>query len=142
MNERNTTAQRSIVYLALPIAYMLLIFLLSSVPGDISAGDPGVFLVFAWLAPDFQNLLHIPLFGGLAWFWCDALRRVAVPSGFVLLAAFAITVLYGSLDEIHQSFIPGRMANLIDVALNTIGAAVAIVAYRLWGRRRVPGRWF
>lgn len=121
---------------------MFFIFLLSSVPGDISADEPGVFLVFVWLSPDLQNLLHIPLFGGLAWFWCGALRQFAVPSRLVLLLAFAIAVLYGALDEIHQSFIPGRMANLMDVALNTIGAAAAIVAYRLWDRRRVSGRSF
>jgi len=140
MSEQNTMAKRRIVYLALPVAYMFFIFLLSSVPGDISADEPGVFLVFVWLSPDFQNLLHIPLFGGLAWLWCGALRQLAVPPRFVLLLAFAISVFYGSLDEIHQSFIPGRMANLMDVVLNTIGAAVAILAYRTWGKGRVPGR--
>lgn len=51
-----------------------------------------------------------------------------------------IVFLYSSSDEFHQTLVHGRSGSWRDVALDTIGGAVALVVIRgvlaLWGRRR------
>ena len=36
--------------------------------------------------------------------------------------AILFTILYGALDEIHQLFVPGRVASVVDVAMDSGGA--------------------
>jgi len=40
----------------------------------------------------------------------------------------AITVLYAASDEWHQRFVPGRTADLADLAADTVGALAAVGA--------------
>ena len=74
-----------------PLAYMAGIFLLSSVPGEIHPEEPGMLRVFLWVPPDVQNLLHVPVFAGLAWLWCGSLQRLRLPQGTVIWLALVIT---------------------------------------------------
>lgn len=48
-----------------------------------------------------------------------------------LLLALVLTALVAGLDEWHQAFVPGRSARLYDVALDTLGGALALLARRL-----------
>jgi VanZ family protein len=47
------------------------------------------------------------------------------------LAAIAIVACYASLDEFHQSFVPGRTPAVADVLLDTIGGICAQIAVAL-----------
>jgi VanZ family protein len=40
--------------------------------------------------------------------------------------AVALATLYGISDEVHQMFVPGRMADVHDVMADFVGAAVAV----------------
>lgn len=52
--------------------------------------------------------------------WCSKLSwKLRISTGFLLTAAFA------ALDEFHQSFVPGRSGNFIDVCIDSTGAAIA-----------------
>ncbi len=42
--------------------------------------------------------------------------------------ALSAAVVYGALDEIHQAFVPGREAELGDLAADACGAAAAQLA--------------
>ena len=44
-----------------------------------------------------------------------------------VLVSFIIGVVYASSDEIHQSFIPGRTASIIDVGIDTSGVLLGII---------------
>lgn len=52
------------------------------------------------------------------------------------LVAFAVTVLYGVSDEWHQSFVPGREPDILDVITDAIGAAAGLLAIHLAHRSR------
>ena len=54
-------------------------------------------------------------------------------SGAVAAAALAITIGYGVSDEFHQSFVPGRSAELLDLYADTFGAVVGTALCWGWG---------
>ena len=59
----------------------------------------------------------------------------------VAFVAVMHTVLWGFLDEMHQAFVPGRSADLLDLVADTIGALVGVGARFLVGAlaaRRSP----
>ena len=67
-----------------------------------------------------------------------AVRAVAggLPARITLrtgLLALLITVGYGVTDELHQSFVPGRSADLYDLYADAAGACVAVAACWAWG---------
>ena len=45
----------------------------------------------------------------------------------LLLLAWGVTVIYAISDEYHQSFVPGRHPGWADVAIDSLGAATALV---------------
>jgi len=53
------------------------------------------------------------------------------------LAAIAIVACYASLDEFHQSFVPGRTPAVADVLLDTIGGICAQIAVALFMAKKV-----
>jgi len=55
--------------------------------------------------------------------------------------AVIFCVLWGLLDEFHQSFVPGRDSSSMDLAADTAGAAIGALAFTYWaGRRHTAGR--
>jgi VanZ family protein len=52
------------------------------------------------------------------------------------VTALLIAAGYAALDELHQSFVPGRGGEAQDVLLDSAGAAVAQAAARLWFGKR------
>ena len=112
-----------------PVSFMVLIFIESSIPMD---GGPDNIVFLTNLDPTLQNLLHIPLYGILSYLWCRSLcthsGQITLPA--IILSLF-ITILYGCLDEFHQSFVRGRYGGLMDIYLNTIGAFCGVVVFKL-----------
>jgi VanZ family protein len=67
------------------------------------------------------------------------------PSGAAL--SVVIAVAYGASDEWHQSFVPGRTADLRDLLADATGAVAAVgavwacgILWPLVARRRAPSR--
>lgn len=57
--------------------------------------------------------------------------------GFLtLLVVIGIASAYGIIDEIHQSFVPGRDCNVWDWLADTIGAILGAALMLLMNRRR------
>jgi VanZ family protein len=79
--------------------------------------------------------------------WDLVLRKIGHAAEFALLgallvralrspwAAFAIGVAYAVSDEIHQHYVPGRVGAWYDVAIDAVGVAVGILAWRRYGSR-------
>jgi VanZ family protein len=108
--------QHPLLYLWLPLViWMSLIFLLSSQP---DFPRPKV----SWLEDLMGIGAHMFLFGVLAVLWARVLRGQRQ----TLLLAFLLTMLYSLVDEFHQSFVPGRTADPLDLVYDGLGAAIAL----------------
>jgi VanZ family protein len=105
-----------------PFAVMALIFALSATP-DLSSG------LGAW---DFalRKLAHVTIFG-LLWLTLARATRWRHP-----VPAAVLALLYAASDEWHQSFVQGRHGTPVDVAIDSVGIALAALAYVLVARRR------
>jgi VanZ family protein len=53
-----------------------------------------------------------------------------------VLAALLFTILYGITDEIHQLFVWGRTADILDVTADTIGGLLFLAAFSIYQRRK------
>ena len=111
---------------------MAFIFLLSSQPGLKVSSDASVD------AP-LRDLAHIGAYAVLAGLFVHALGHLGRPvAPAVAIAAFGLAALYGITDEIHQSFVPDRSGNLVDVGFDALGAALGVGVAWLMGRVRRP----
>jgi VanZ family protein len=75
---------------------------------------------------------HVFVFGVLAVLWARALG--SRPHTWLL--ALALTLLYALSDEFHQSFVPGRTPDPVDLLCDGLGAAAG-----LWLWAQIQRRW-
>jgi hypothetical protein len=115
------TVSGSFTRLWLPVlAWAALIFALSSVP-DLGTGLGGWDLVLRKIA----HAAEFAVLGAL-------LARATDRAGLALL----LGVLYAVSDEVHQSFVPGRLGSPLDVAIDAVGVAVGVAAWQSIRARR------
>jgi VanZ family protein len=102
--------------------------------------------VDSWNGPvttAFFNVMHVPLFGAVAFCCYKTIakgRDLSVPA---LVLAFAASLGYAAFDEWHQSFVAGRNASMSDVIVDAVGAGTMLLLIGSWpllrGRRsRTP----
>jgi VanZ family protein len=104
-----------------PLALMGAIFALSSQPSL----DSGLGL----LDTVGRKLVHFAEYGLLALLWWRVFRSHTAAERAVL-AALLVSSLYAVTDEWHQSFVEGRSGNPVDWAIDTAGAATALLLLR------------
>lgn len=104
----------------LPFAYMLLIWVLSSLPSNAVVELPD-------LSVDrfIKESLHLVEFAILYLLLVAALLTTGRFSIKLSMVCAVIAIVYGALDEFHQSFVPYRSATLIDFVKDFIGVVVA-----------------
>ncbi|HKE02388.1 MAG TPA: VanZ family protein [Planctomycetota bacterium] len=111
---------------AFALVWWALIAWLSAVP---SLGTEGGGLT----AHVLLNAGHAPLFGVLAAgiaFAAAARAPRPVPGIAACALALVATFVAGGIDELHQAFVPGRTSSWLDVATDTVGAAVVLLGLR------------
>jgi VanZ family protein len=114
-----------------PLALMGFIFLLSSVPGNTSNQT---LRILVELKPQWQNLLHIPLFGLLQILWLRSFSQGNRVDRTAVWCCIGISLAYGAFDECHQLLVLGRYASLLDMALNLVGVSLATLGFLFWNR--------
>lgn len=105
------------------VAYMVLIFFASSLsdpptPSDVSDKSLHLSAYFVLGVLTLRAVL-----GGLP---ARVTRRGAA-------LALLIAIGYGAFDELHQSFVPGRTADVVDLFADSVGVAAAVVVCWAWG---------
>lgn len=73
-------------------------------------------------------LAHVAVYSILGFLLHAALAGYnhAAPRWIPASIAFALAVLYGVGDEIHQAYVPGRVASELDLIADGIGAAIGV----------------
>lgn len=60
------------------------------------------------------------------------LAFAAARTGWPLAVAAALGILYGASDEVHQMFVPGRSASVLDWLADVAGVLAAVYLYARW----------
>lgn len=83
-----------------------------------------------------DKLLHLGAYGLLSALWLGGMTRHA--GGYrplqIILAA-ALAALYGCSDEWHQSFVPSRQMDGLDLVADTLGALLGALALHTLAKR-------
>jgi VanZ family protein len=97
--------------------------------------------VLVWAAVIFA-LSSIPSLSTHLGTWDLILRKAAHMTEYAILAvllrratgsygwAFGLAVAYAASDEFHQTFVRGRHGTPVDVAIDTIGISLGLLAWR------------
>jgi VanZ family protein len=102
--------------------------------------------VVLWAAVIFALSAVPSLSSGLGT-WDVVLRKLAHVTEFAVLgallarvvqdrAALLLGIAYAASDELHQHFVPGREAALLDVAIDAVGVVLGVVLLRRLAQRR------
>lgn len=100
-----------------------------------------LFVFSSWPAPpalpgNTDKGVHGFLYVGL----CVVVMRAVVRADWRAVSASRgaqaaiLSIAYGVTDEIHQMFVPGRSAEVADLAADAAGVVAAAVALWLWSR--------
>lgn len=120
---RATTDSNASLCLAATIVLMVIIAVLSLVPGNPQPGDSEIVWMVSRVPPSLQNTMHVVLYACLAlmWFWwLAATGRDTLPAKLSILIGI---IVFGMGLESLQLMVPGRYASLTDAGLNAIGAS-------------------
>ena len=128
---------RRLIDVGLALGYAGLIFFLSAqssfpVPQEIWSFDKGI---------------HCVEYGVLGFLVARAVRG-RPGSGSIrphsdqrtVLIAVILSSLYGASDEFHQSFVPRRSAEALDVAADTVGSLMGALVFALHSHRSRRGK--
>ena len=106
-----------LVYVPL-ILYWIMLFAATSLPAanlpSVAVGD---------------KIKHFSAFFGLSVLLSLTLiyqNKILLFKKYFLAAALVISSIYGLLDEIHQSFVPGRNSEFLDWVADSLGAAAGV----------------
>lgn len=84
---------------------------------------------------------HFSVFAVLAVLFWWALGLTGVTGTRRKVLAVGLAILYGVVDEWHQSFVPGRTPDVYDVLTDAAGAVVAMLVVTWIERRGVFRTW-
>ncbi|MBI5460907.1 MAG: VanZ family protein [Gammaproteobacteria bacterium] len=113
----------------LALAWMATIFYLSShTMPDVDLGFSGQ-----------DKLLHLGAYGLLSMLLLGGMLRR--PDGYrptQIALAVLLAALYGCSDEWHQSFVPSRMLDSLDLVADVLGALLGALALQILTQRSKP----
>jgi len=127
--------KRFLIYRAPTIAYMALVFALSANPMPEQVPD-------YW---QIDKLYHFSAYLVMGALWARALfnGRAGRPAAVLLVAAVVITVFFGGMVEVYQSFLPYRTGDILDALANGAGGLAGVVLFaRLKSREARPTKGF
>jgi VanZ family protein len=127
--EEKTVSKKKIPYSWLALAYAVLILIVSSIP-DLKTPQLGF---------EYQDkLYHFIEYGIFSVFLFFALLNSSKDflRKNVLLISLLIGASFGILDELHQKFIPGRQADVLDFTADFVGVALIQICFWVYHRKK------
>lgn len=114
--------KKRIFYIIFWFLWMGVIFYFSSIP-DLASGLPH------WQDMILRKSAHIMEYAVLFWLTINIVYDVRtstisrIPKKFIRVVVI-FTILYAISDEIHQSFVPGRVFSVVDLGIDGIGMLI------------------
>ena len=102
------------------IIYMILIFILSSIPGRY-IGMKGFTLIDKWV-----HMIEYSILGVLILL---TLKNRIINNKIRIISAVALSTFYGITDEIHQLFVPNRSFDYFDILADFIGSCAGVLLF-------------
>lgn len=128
---------QSRIWIIIPLIYTLFLQILTGIPKPDSIQDFSTSELLLRLSEEIfdypywlQDLSHFPLFFLCAWFWCWFFMRKKNSVKISIYAAVLISLLYATLNELAQVFIPQRFPSMGDLAMNLFGTTTALMIHR------------
>ncbi|MEN6612076.1 MAG: VanZ family protein [Armatimonadota bacterium] len=90
---------------------------------------------------DYSDKIEHALTYGVLGFLTWRALNITAPKWQQIVITIGISAAYGLTDEVHQLYVPGRTFDLLDLAADTLGAAIAVIALAIhmggdkYGRR-------
>ncbi|HEY9205714.1 MAG TPA: VanZ family protein [Candidatus Methanoperedens sp.] len=134
------------IFLFLTVLYAIMIFYLSSV-SDLNIPRPWLVELYRFfrqiqnsdylflLSPLYpilnqqDKMLHTILYFGFGFLLFLTLKSVGKSVIAALILSIIVGILYGASDEIHQMFVPGRTADIMDLAADVTGILLALTLF-------------
>ena len=129
INAEKLVPKRKIPYIWLTLVYAVIILIASSIP-DLKTPQLG-----------FENqdklyhFIEYSIFSVLLFFTLLNSGKTFLRKN-VLLISLLIGASFGILDELHQKFIPGRQADILDFTADFVGVALIQVCFWIYHRRK------
>jgi len=111
-----------------PTLWGLLIFLLTSIPNP---PDPATLPVWS------DKVIHVVLYGVFGALLARGTLRTTRTRLKAFAAAMFIVALVGAVDEWHQQFVPGRLADIEDWFADVSGGLAGAVLGVAWQRQEL-----
>ncbi len=77
--------------------------------------------------PIIRKGAHLSIYTLVGIFIMSYISTYKIHLKYKFLISILVGLVYAGLDEIHQSFIPGRTASIIDVGIDTAGVFLGII---------------
>ena len=124
-----TVSMKKIPYAWLALAYAVLILIVSSIPNlkTPQLGFENQDKLYHFIE---YSIFSVLLFFALLNSNKNFLRKN------VLLISLLIGASFGIIDELHQKFIPGRTADILDFTADFVGVALIQVCFWIYHRRK------
>ena len=137
--------------LTLLIGWMLLIFLFSNDTGEVSTKKSDGLIIGTiefllerdltdaekikyvdWFVTPVRKGAHLLVYFVLGYLMIYTLKEFRLVDKRTYIYAVILCMLYAVSDEVHQYFVPGRSAGVIDVVIDTVGSSLGV--WR-WGKK-------
>lgn len=111
-------SKKRLIWLALLLSYAVLIFYLS--------GQSQESLPVPQLFPNQDKVMHMIEYAGLGWLAMKALQPLNRAG---IIACVGFFMIFAALDEVHQAFVPGRDADVMDWLADAAGILISSFIY-------------
>jgi len=126
------------------ISWAFIIFFLSNQSGELSSNESQEIINYVINSnEDILNMIHNPL-REFMHFFEYFIFGILLYNVFLnynvkekIIASILISFIYILTDEIHQTFIPGRTFELLDIGLDLAGSIVGIYIFKVYKQKKV-----
>lgn len=131
MTALRTSLNHPITWAVLTALWMFVIYALSDRPAEDFDSDSVSWLPFA------DKFVHVVLYAVLSGFSLRTFISVKVMAKhYAVFSTVLLAVVWGVLDEVHQSEVTGRSSEISDVFADGFGAVLVVVIWFVFNRYR------